>query len=180
MKDDIIVELKEDLRTELLKGRHKSFWVETAQQYAYDDSVIQVLFEFMIEGRDKLAQTTSEVIRHISDINQAVVNPFIDQLIDKLSTPCVGGVKRCIFRMFQRTTFNDEQAGKVIDVAFKHLHDRGNAIAIRVFAMTTIYNLTKKYPELYMELEATITENLSEESTGFQNRAGKILNKTWK
>lgn len=174
------IDLKENIRKEILIGSHKKFWESFAKEYYQNEQVIAILFDFMIEGKDKLAQTTSEIIRNISDLNPSMVNPHIDRLIEKLNTQCHDGVKRCIFRMFQRTHFNDEQAGYVIDTAFKHLQDRSNAIAIRVFAMTTIYNLTKKYPELYLELEACITENLSEESIGFQSRAGKILNRTWK
>ncbi|MFT5723974.1 MAG: hypothetical protein ACI9JN_001091 [Bacteroidia bacterium] len=175
-----LTDLKIHLREELLEGNHKSFWEETANQYANDEVVTQIFFDFMIEGKDRLARTTSEVIRHMSDINPKIALPFINDLIKKLDTDCHDGVKRCIFRMFQRTTFTEDQAGKVIEVAFAHLQDRSNPIAVRVFAMTTIYNLCKTYPELFTELEAYITENLSEESTGFQNRANKILNRTWK
>ncbi len=174
------IDLEDKLREEILRGGHKSFWQRFAEEHHKDDEAIAILFDFIISGKDKLAQTTSEIIRYISDMNPTIVIPFIDRLVEKLNTDCHDAVKRCIFRMFQRTTFTEDQAGFVVDTAFKHLQDRSNAIAIRVFAMTTLYNLAQTYPELYPELDACITENLSEESTGFQNRAVKILNRTWK
>jgi len=33
---------------------------------------------------------------------------------------------------------------------------------------------------LYEELVACISENLNEESAGFKNRTGKIINRKWK
>lgn len=173
--------MKEQLRQELSNRFHKSFWQQFAEENAYNQEVTQCLFDFITDGQDRLAQTSSEIIRYISDINPEIVVPHIDALINTLEKEnCHDGVKRCIFRMFQRTTFSEAQASKIVDIAFHYLQNRNNAIAIRVFAMTTIYNLTKTYPELYSELEACITENLEEESAGFRNRAGKILNRTWK
>jgi hypothetical protein len=173
-------QFKDNLRAELLGGRTKTFWCDMANLYASDETAIKIFFEFMLEGQDRLARRTSEIIRLISDINPNIEAPFVEQMIQKLSTNCHAAVKRCIFRTFQRNAFNEAQAGSVVEHAFTHLKDRRNPIAVRIFAMTTLYNLCNTYPEIYQELEACINVNLGEESTGFQNRAHKILNRTWK
>ena len=171
---------KTALREALLSGFHKTFWEQFSKAHINDNKTIKWLFEFMLECRDRTAQTSSEIIRYMSDLNPQIVEPFVDTLIDKLKTNCHDGVTRCIFRMFQRSAFSEAQTGNVVVLAYQHLQDRSNAIAIRVFAVTTIYNITKTYPDLYDELVVCISENLSEESAGFRSRAGQIMNRTWK
>ncbi|GEM_PF-1786369 len=173
-------EAKTALREQLSVSYHKNFWQEFATTYVNDEKVVRWLFDFLLEETDRLSQTCAEIIRHMSDLNRDLVLPFIDDLVDALDSNRHDAVKRCIFRMFQYATFNENQSGRVVDIAFRHLQNRSNAIAIRVFAMTTIYNVSKIYPALYDELVASISENLNEESAGFKNRAGKIINRKWK
>ena len=173
-------EQKLALRKVLASRHHKQFWQSFATENIDNSEVVRILFEFMLEGKDRLSLTCAEIIRYMSDLNRRIVDPYIDKLIDTLNTECHDAVKRCIFKMFQYTSFNEKQTGRVVDTAFRHVENRSNAIAIRVFAMTTLYNITKTYPELYDELVACISANLSEESAGFKNRAGKIINRTWK
>jgi len=73
------------------------------------------------------------------------MNPYVNALIDKLNSSCHVAIKRCIFRLFQRTSFTEEQAGKVVEIGFIHLQDHSYSIAVRVFAMTTLYQITKTY-----------------------------------
>ena len=171
---------KTALKEQLSVSYHKNFWQEFATTHVNDKEVVRWLFEFMLTGTDRLSQTCAEIIRHMSDINRSAVTPFVDELLDALDSNRHDAVKRCTFRMFQYATFTEEQSGRVVEAAFRHLQNRSNAIAIRVFAMTTIYNVSKTYPELYEELVACISENLNEESAGFKNRAGKIINRKWK
>ena len=169
-----------EFKVQVLQVNHRKGWEEIAQLCLQEPSLNTYLFDYLIEGKDILARKCAEIIRLVYDKNPEIVIPQIDRLIETLEKPSHNAIKRCIFRMFQQTSFTEEQTGKVLNLAFRHLQNREYPIAVRVFAMTTIYGITKKYPEIFSELEVVITENLSIESTGFQNRAHKILNKTWK
>ncbi len=171
---------KDQFRNDIKDTFHQNAWKTIANAALNNTTLIDWLFEFMLEGKDTLARTSSEIIRHISDKDPNIVQPYIDELIEALEKPYHAGIKRCIFRMFQKAEFNNDQSGKLLDISFRYLQNRSNPIAPRVFAMTTIYNISKKFPELLPELDATISDNLSQESAGFQNRAKKILNRTWK
>lgn len=173
-------ELISELREEVLKAFHKPAWIALAKLYGDRPDEIRVLFDFFLSDDLKVARTSAEIIRYIFDADPSIALPYIDRLIERLHSPAHDGIKRGIFRIFQRSTFTDDQAGKVVDLSFDYLQNRENPIAVRVFAMTTIYNISKDFPELYDELCNVITPNLDQESTGFQNRAGKILAKTWK
>lgn len=163
----------------VLQSRMKDSWVQLADEALENPEFIPVLFSFLKQGTTRVARTSAEIIRYITDKDKEAATPFIDDLIEVVKTPCHDSIKRCVFRIFQNATFTEDQMGKILDVAFPCLEDRKNPIAVRVFAMTTIYQITKTYPELFDELVAIVSANLNQESTGFQNRAQKIIARKW-
>jgi hypothetical protein len=65
--------------------------------------------------------------------------------------------------------------GRVIDLCFKYLSDKKEAIAVRAFSMTVLANLTKDSDELRKELKIVIEDHLPYGSPGFTARARKVL-----
>jgi len=53
-------------------------------------------------------------------------------------------------------------------------------IAVRVYAMCAVYQVSKKHPELYDELAHIILERMPFEVPAFRSRGRKILDRTWK
>jgi len=172
--------LEKDIREEILGARSKSAWVNMVHESHERPELIPILFDCLINGESRISRSSAEIIRLISDQDKSVMNPYVNALIDKLNSSCHVAIKRCIFRLFQRTSFTEEQAGKVVEIGFIHLQDHSYSIAVRVFAMTTLYQITKTYPELFDELVAVLSSNLDQESTGFRNRAEKIIARKWK
>jgi hypothetical protein len=164
----------------LNEHQHKVGWQVLAQEALSNPELLDALFQVLLTGQEQYARTSAEVLRHVSDHDPTVAQPYIDQLIERINTATHPGITRCIFRLFQRARFTEDQEGTLIEVGFEHLNNRNNPIAIRVFAMSTLANITKKYPELHEELIAVLQDNLGEESAGYQNRAMKIINGTWK
>jgi len=159
---------------------HKIGWQVLAKEALTNPELLKELFNTLLTGEERYARTTAEVLRHASDEDRTIAQPYIDDLIKRISNAPHPGIIRVIFRFFQYATFNEDQSGRVTNVAFNYLTDRNQPIAIRVFAMSTLANISKSYPELRPELIAVLEENLSEESAGYRNRAMKIINNTWK
>jgi hypothetical protein len=66
-------------------------------------------------------------------------------------------------------------AGITADICFRYLRDHQEPIAVKAYAMTIIYNLSMKYPELGDELALTIEDMMPYGSPGIRNRGAKIL-----
>ncbi len=130
--------------------------------------------ELMKEDSDTLLNA-SFVFSDIIDAQPHLGYAWIEKLTNFLETAKTGTVKRVVFRYFEKISFSEEIEGKVLEVAFNHFVNPKNAIAIKVFAMTTCYNISQKYPELLNELAAEIKYQLPHGSTGFKSRANKIL-----
>ncbi len=62
-----------------------------------------------------------------------------------------------------------------MDICFKYLEFPDEALAVKVFSMTVLGNLAKKYPEIKPELKLLIEDQLPHQTAGFKSRAKKIL-----
>ena len=84
-------------------------------------------------------------------------------------------MKRNTVRVLQDVKIPENMHGILTDICFQYLQNPSEAIAIKVFSMTIIHNLTKQYPELKEELKFILEEQIPFQSVGFRSRAGKIL-----
>ena len=62
-------------------------------------------------------------------------------------------------------------------MAFELLISRKEPVAVKVFAMTVLYNLSQEIPEIKSELKIVLEDQLPYGSAGFKNRGAKIISK---
>ena len=67
-----------------------------------------------------------------------------------------------------------------MDICFKYLGSPKEALAVKVFSMSVLGNLAKKYPEIKSELKLIIEDQLPEQTAGFKSRAKKVLDQLGK
>jgi len=84
-------------------------------------------------------------------------------------------VRRNILRLLQYVDIPHRYHGKLIKICFDIFHDKKQPIAVHVFAMTVLDQITKQYPDIRQELLTSIEEKLPYGSAGFRSRASKIL-----
>ncbi len=77
--------------------------------------------------------------------------------------------------MLQFIDIPEELLGLTAELCFNFLNSGQESIAVKANAMTVLFNIVKKYPDLKEELKITIEEQLPFGSTGFKNRGSKIL-----
>jgi hypothetical protein len=77
--------------------------------------------------------------------------------------------------MFQFVPIPTDRQGQIMDIAFCFLRDKRETIAVKVFAMTVLENLSVDSPELGQELRIIIEDQLPYAGPAFRSRASKIL-----
>lgn len=110
------------------------------------------------------------------EVSPVLLNPYYKEIIYRLSnaeTPV--NLKRSLFRTLQFADIPKRYQGQIIDITLKALSDPAQPIAIRVFSMTVLYNLTDEIPELKNELIPLLEQNMPNASAGFASRARKVL-----
>ena len=69
----------------------------------------------------------------------------------------------------------EDQMSPLSDHCFKYLNDANEAIAIKVFSMTVMANITKKFPELQDEIMSSISDQFPFNTAAFKSRGSKVI-----
>jgi hypothetical protein len=134
------------------------------------------LIEIFFDGNTRNNQYATSVMIHCIDEWNYLLLPYLEKLILNLQNDGLhDAIKRNTVRVLQDVEIPEKLHGTVADICFKYLQNPSEAIAIKVFSMTIIHNLTKDYPELKEELKFILEEQMPFQSAGFWSRAGKIL-----
>jgi hypothetical protein len=165
-----------DIRNEI-KARHSKVSAEKIKvAIMKDPTKMRDLMEVIKGGSSVMKQRASWPLSLVAEQLPDILYPYIPELTAILAThgnhPAVD---RNIVRAFQYTDIPEELEGEVADKCFSLLNDNGMPVAIRVFSMQVLYNLTSRYPELGRELDASIKAHWDHSSAGFRSRGRKIL-----
>jgi hypothetical protein len=150
--------------------------LEIWKKYALaDQSLFNQLFSFIFNEDQRLAWRACWVVDKASEEHPDLLQEKIPEIISGFLATKNGSLKRHFTRILCRYQLPEESLGTIINRSFDLLNP-SEPIAVRVFAMQLLFNITLQVPELKGELISVI-ENLLEEvsSAGFVNRAGKLL-----
>lgn len=166
-----------NIRNEILK-EHSRKQAEKIARYALsDNSRFKELFKLFCSDEYRVAQRAAYALNVCHDKNPAILRPYLDQLLKNLAKPNThDAIRRNTMRVLQNMDIPLKYQGRVVEAAFTLLADRGQAIAIRAFAMTVIFNLSKQHPDLQRELALLIENELDEQpKAAIKSRGTKIL-----
>ncbi len=116
-------------------------------------------------------------VQHVCAKRSWLFTPYIDEVADKLHTSMTTGVKRSFLKVYADfvdiTKITDP--GKLIDLCFIILEDPKETVACKMFSMEILYKSCSIYPELAPELESLLQFNMEETTSGYKNRAKRII-----
>jgi len=142
-----------------------------------DEQLFNQLFNLVFSGDHRLAWRSCWIIDIVSEERPEL-------LIDKLSSIIKGflytedrSLKRHFTRILCRYQIPEEYQGSIVNRSFELLAP-SEPIAVRVFALQLLFNISLVVTELKREL-ITVIESLMDEgaSRGFINRSEKLLRK---
>lgn len=124
----------------------------------------------------RVAQRAAWSVSWAAQKKPEIVQPYIGILVDQLKRKDVhNAVIRNSLRILEDLTIPEKFHGEVMDACFQFLQNRETAIAIKAFALTVLFNLSKIYPEIKNELRILIEENMDYETAAYRSRGKKIL-----
>ena len=165
-----------NLESEILKADFKDQVVRVAAEISTDENKFAELMKLFFSHNNTYAQRASWVMMHCTDRYPWLVRPYLKKLVKNLYQSPGEATKRNTVRLLQFIDIPEALWGEVIEICFRYL--KGNeAIAIKVFSMTVLFNLSQLVPEISEELKINIEDQLPYGSAGFKSRANKILTK---
>lgn len=134
------------------------------------------LVNILVWGEERQAYIAAWVFGHSGEKYPKLLNAHLKTIITHLKNDVADGVKRAIVRVLQWIEIPEELQGELVNTCFELLENPKTAIAIKVFSMTILYNISKTQ-DIKQELRLVIESQLDNASSGFRSRAKKILTK---
>jgi len=169
---------KMDIRKTLLeeKVQSKELALSIADYAVKSKKNFYELMQCFVGSEYRLAQRAAWCVSWAARMKPSMILPYIKLLVDQLERKDVhDAVIRNSVRVLEDIEIPEELHGVVMNACFNLIEKASTPVAIKAFSLTTLYKLSKKYPEIRPELKLLIEEKKEHETIAFCARANKIL-----
>ncbi|MBL4651956.1 MAG: hypothetical protein JKY53_03685 [Flavobacteriales bacterium] len=164
-----------NIREAILQEHSKKQVLKIANYVGNDKERFAELMQIYFDGPYRVTQRGAWVLHHCAENNYNLVYPYLDKMVEILNENAHNAVKRNTLKILGMIDIPKYLMGTLTNKCFAYLKSETEPIAIRVFAMTVLYNITKTEPDLKHELKLVIEELLPYGSAGIKSRGKKTL-----
>jgi hypothetical protein len=165
-----------DIAKELAKGHSKKLTSKVVDYVGNNKGRFKVLIDLFFKGPYRVTQRASRPMGIVAADHPNLILPYLKRLIRFMETDGVhDAVKRNGFRILQFADIPKQSHAALIDLCFRVIQNSSEAVAIRVFAMSTLARVITQYPEIQNELRVIIEDELPFAKPAFRSRGLKIL-----
>lgn len=166
------------IREEILKEHSKSQALKIAGYACESKKNFRELMKCFLDDEYRVAQRAAWSVRWAAQKKPEMISAHIKDLVSVLHKNNVhDAVIRNAVRVLQEIEIPEKYHGEVMDACFQFLEKPSTPVAIKVFSLTTLSNLSKFYPEIKPELKLIIEDNLEHETPAFRARVKRLLPK---
>lgn len=166
-----------NIKEELLKEKNitRAKALSIAEFASSSPRHFQELMKCFLSNEYRLAQRAAWCVSWAARKNPELIKPHIKDLVAQLGrTDVHDAVIRNSVRVLQEIEIPKELHGEVMNACFEFIEKPSIPVAIKAFSMTTLFNLSKDYPEIKNELRVIIENNWNNETAAFKSRGKKI------
>jgi hypothetical protein len=164
-----------DIKKQLLRGHSKVLTDKIVKYIGADQRRFNTLIDIFLKGTYQVTQRAAWSVSHCVRNHPSLIDQHYGTVLKILAKPGIhDAVKRNIMRLLQFVEVPKRYQGQVIEQGFR-LMDPKEPVAVRVFAMTVLANLTRQHPDLKNELKLTIEDQLPFGTAAYLSRSKKIL-----
>ncbi len=143
-EQNLVLELTNELR---------GFKAPQLARYVLEHSLMAELVKLCLSKEALLSSRAMWVLSWCSQLNDESIMPYHDALIENLEAKNLHkGVIRNTLRLYQYRPAPEKYRAFLLDTCYTYIKNPSEAIAVRAFAITVVYNISKPYPELLHEL----------------------------
>ena len=134
------------------------------------------LMDCFMDKEYRVAQRAAWSVSWAAKQRPEMVMPYLETIVRQMQRSDVpDSVKRNAVRILEAIAIPEKLHGEVMNACFGFIEDPATAVAIKAFSLTTLFHLSKQYPEIISELKLVIEERWEHESAAFKSRGRKIL-----
>jgi hypothetical protein len=142
-----------NIKEALLKEHSKTQMQKIVAYVGNDKKRFAELITLMLTAEYRIAQRAAWPVSYCIEANKDLIKPWFAKMIQKLQEQNIhDAIKRNTLRVLDFVDIPEKYCGTLYDISYAFLHDLKEPIAIRVFALSVLTNISKKYPELKTEV----------------------------
>ena len=165
-----------DIRQALLKEHSKKQAHKIAAYVGSDKKRFDDLMKLFLGNEYRVTQRAAWIVGISVQKNPSLAKNYFKTLIALLDAPGAHpAVTRNIVRILQFIEIPKKFHGRLMDICFRFVSTPETAVAVKVFSLSILENLSTKYPEIKQELKLLIEETWPNSTAAFKSRARKIL-----
>jgi hypothetical protein len=166
--------IKEELLKEKIQTRTQALAI--AEYASSSPTHFKELINCFLADKYRLAQRAAWSVSWAARKKPELIEPYVKDLVAQLSrTDVHDAIIRNSVRVLEAIEIPEELHGDVMNACFAFIEKTSTPVAIKAFSLTTLFNLSKIYPEIKSELKLLIQNNWDNETAAFKNRGKKIL-----
>ncbi len=167
-----------NIREEILKEKiHSKNHATAIAEYACSSPKnFKELVQCFLDNEYRVSQRAAWSLSWGARKKPEMIAPYIKDLVNQLGRKDVhNAIIRNSVRILETIEIPKKFHGEVMNQCFDLIENPKTPVAIKAFSLTTLFNLSKKYPEIKNELKTIIETLYDNESAAFKSRAKKIL-----
>ncbi|HKC69629.1 MAG TPA: hypothetical protein VKG26_15435 [Bacteroidia bacterium] len=142
-----------NIKEALLKEHSKTQTLKIVAYVGNDKKLFAELITRMLTAEYRIAQRAAWPVSYCIEAHAGLIKPWLSKMIKKLGEKNIhNAIKRNTLRVLADVDIPEKHCGTLYDISYAFLHDLNEPIAIRVFALSVLANVAKKYPELKKEV----------------------------
>lgn len=162
------------IRDALLKEHSKAQTMRIVDYIGNDKLKFAALMDLFFNDVYRVNQRSAWAVSYCVRLHPELIKPYIRQMLTNLDNPVHDSVKRNTVRVLQNFNIPESLQGLAVKQCLRLL-ESNEPVAVKVFSITLLGNITKQHPELKHELKSIIETQLPYASKGFYSRAAKVL-----
>jgi len=165
-----------DINEEIQKEHSKTQAMKVATYACSSKNNFKELMQCFMADEYRLSQRAAWSVSWAAKKNPEMVTPYLKDIVAQMQRKDVhNSVVRNAMRILEDIAIPEELHGEVMNACFEFIQNPATAVAIKAFSLTTLFNLSKQYPEIRSELQLIIEERWDTETAAFRSRGKKIL-----
>ena len=138
------------------------------------------MLELVFKLEEPLSRRAAWSFRIISQKKVSIVEPFVNELINKIRDVNDVPILKLILAVLVETDIPQEYHGEILQFTSEILTDSNSSIASLIYSMDIFYKLSLKEPDLLNELRLMLEQILPYGSPGVKNKCGRLIRRITK
>ena len=165
-----------NIREALLQEHSKTQMLKIAAYVGNDRKRFAELITLMLTAEYRIAQRAAWPVSYCLEKDKTLITPWFGKMIAHLTNNEIhDAVKRNTLRVLQDVKIPEKYCGDLFDICYGYLHSLKEPIAVRVFSLSVLANISKKYPELKTEVLHSSESLLYCGIPALESRSRKII-----